>query len=223
MDKSTEKILILGGLGLAAWYILSKNKSSETTTGGQSKSVPFEKDAFGMPMVRNDLDKIGGVPKKPIMPTIDRDLQKRIDEITKPKPYRPKLGNEFERQIFKEPTIKPPLGKYRFKQDRIDSQPFGVIHNIRQVTANEPPKQIKSVEYKKGDVINVNKLFWDISKGEYSIITTLDGLRWSFPLAALEKVDDSIPESTPKITINTAGGMAYFAGKRPLTIDNLLM
>ena len=42
MDKSTKNILAIGGLGLVAWYLLSKNKSSETpakTTTGSGSDV----------------------------------------------------------------------------------------------------------------------------------------------------------------------------------------
>ena len=133
MDKSTQKILVIGGLGLVAWYLWSKKKTSETTTGGQSKSVPFEKDAFGMPMVRNDLDKIGGVSKKPYMPTVtDRDVQILVDEMKNRK------APQTIPTPTKEPSIKPPTGRYRFKEDRSDSRPIGEIYNV--TTSTGAPK-----------------------------------------------------------------------------------
>jgi len=214
MDKLTQNILLIGGIGAATWYLITKNKDAKAGV----KAPTIEKDAFGMPIIRNELNKIGGVTKKPYMPTItDRDLQILVDEIKNRK--APQTISPSDVNKLQQPNMKPSLGKYEF----VSSASFTLTSKFNSMGK---PLESKLYEFKSGDVIDVTKLFWDDREKVWNSGIVLDSRNQGVPTILLKKVSDNTATTSPKVTIQKNDGsmqdFRMFSARQPLTLDNLL-
>ena len=206
MDKSTQNILAIGGIGLVAWYLLSKNKSSETpaktTTGNGSgtgtapaqRSIP--NDAANILLNTNT----GVVP-----PKLPEDSSRKAP---------------VSQSLVSDSKIKPMVGKYKLTGNAsiVITTKF---NNIGK------PLESKNYEFRTGDIVDAKTILWNDREKMWDIGIDVDGQKRSLPSNLVMKVDNSIPVTSPKVTVikndGTTPDFRAFSDKRPLTLDNLLM
>lgn len=202
MNKSTQNILAIGGLGLVAWYLLSKNKSSETAakTNTGTGTAPAQRS------IPNDAANILLNTNTGVLPP------KLPEDSSRKAPVSPSLVSDSK--------IKPMVGKYKLTGNASINITTKFNNIGRKLESN-------LYEFRTGDIVDAKTILWNDREKMWDIGIDVDGQKRSLPSNLVMKVDNSIPVTSPKVTVikndGTTPDFRAFSGKRPLTLDNLLM